>query len=303
MFLELEWEPGTAQADFGEADFYVSGTKTRMSYFVLSFPFSNVGLAQVFPGENAECVCQALKNIFGYIGGVPTRIVFDNATGVGRRTGEKVRRTKLFKAFSAHYGFAYSFCNPNSGHEKGNVEKKVGFIRKNLFVPAPSFYSGEKFNKTLLERCMALSDKPHWRKGESERALFMEDVFALLGLPMQPFDVVRYEFRRTDKYSRICLAQKHLYSTAPEYSREEVIVAIRALTVEILNEKHQVIAKHKRAYGDVPTNTSDPANQLMLLTRKPGGWQNSRVRSALSDDLRHYMDSLDKEQLKGELRL
>ena len=53
-----------------------------MSFFALSFPFSNMGFAQVFP---SECVCQALKQIFEYVGGVPTRIVFDNATGVGRR--------------------------------------------------------------------------------------------------------------------------------------------------------------------------------------------------------------------------
>lgn len=66
----------------------------RQSYFVLTFPFSNVGLAQVFPGENAECVCQALKNIFEYVSGVPVRIVFDNATGVGRRISNETRTSR-----------------------------------------------------------------------------------------------------------------------------------------------------------------------------------------------------------------
>ena len=64
QFLDLDWAPGIAQADFGEADFYVLGVRTRLSFFVLSFPFSNVGVAQVFASENAECVCQGLKNIF-----------------------------------------------------------------------------------------------------------------------------------------------------------------------------------------------------------------------------------------------
>ena len=68
-YLDLDWAPGEAQADFGEADFYVGGVRTRMSYFVLTFPYSNVGLAQVFPGENAECVCQALRNIFEHVAG------------------------------------------------------------------------------------------------------------------------------------------------------------------------------------------------------------------------------------------
>ena len=120
-FLDQVWLPGEAQADFGEADFYVRGVKTRMSYFVLTFPYSNIGIAQVFPGENAECVCQALKNVFEFVGGVPARIVFDNATGVGRRVCDKVRTTELFGAFAAHYNFAFSFCNPDAGHEKGSV--------------------------------------------------------------------------------------------------------------------------------------------------------------------------------------
>ena len=51
QYLDLDWEPGDAQADFGEADFYVAGVRTRMSFFVMTFPYSNVGIAQVFPGD------------------------------------------------------------------------------------------------------------------------------------------------------------------------------------------------------------------------------------------------------------
>ena len=116
-YLDQRWVPGEAQADFGEADFSVRGVKVRLSYFVLTFPYSNIGIAQVFPGENAECVCRALRNVFEFVGGVPGRIVFDNATGVGRRVCEGVRTTELFGAFAAHYNFAFSFCNPNAGHE------------------------------------------------------------------------------------------------------------------------------------------------------------------------------------------
>ena len=72
-FLDLVWAPGEAQADFGEADFYVGGVRRRMLYFVVTFPYSNVGLAQVFPGQNAECVCQGLRNIFEYCGAASQR--------------------------------------------------------------------------------------------------------------------------------------------------------------------------------------------------------------------------------------
>ena len=65
----------------------------RRKYLAVSFPYSNDGYLQVFGGETAECVCQGLKDIFGYIGGVPIMLIFDNATGVGRRIKDKVIET------------------------------------------------------------------------------------------------------------------------------------------------------------------------------------------------------------------
>ena len=50
------------------------GVVQRMHHFVLDFPYSDVGLVQLMPGENAECACTALRNI-QWLGGVPERIV------------------------------------------------------------------------------------------------------------------------------------------------------------------------------------------------------------------------------------
>ncbi len=303
QFLDLQWGPGEAQADFGQADFYVRGTKRRLKYFVLTFPFSNVGLAQVCLGENAECVCQALKDIFEYLGGTPVRLVFDNATGIGRRLKEEIRTSKLFGAFAAHYGFDFSFCNPNAGHEKGSAENKVGYIRRNLFVPVRAIDNGKTFNKNLLVHCMELSRKAHWMKGESEEALFMEDRFALLGLPSSPFEVVRYERHKADKYGKVCLDGNHRYSTDPSYAGEEVICGLKAADVVIADMRGSEICVHARAYGAAPTDTADPASQLALLSRKPGGWMNSRVHASLGDDVRAYMDGLGNEDLKSNIRM
>ena len=68
--LELIWDPGPAQVDFGEADFYETGKLCRKKYLTVSFPYSNDGYSQVFGGETAECVCQGLQDIFEFIGGV-----------------------------------------------------------------------------------------------------------------------------------------------------------------------------------------------------------------------------------------
>jgi transposase len=119
--LELTWPPGEAQVDFGEADFYDGfGELKPHKFLCVSFPHSNAGYVQLFGGETAECVAHGLQDIFQRIGGVPGRLVFDNASGVGRRVKENVRMAELFLRFKAHCGSDVTFCNPDAGHEKGN---------------------------------------------------------------------------------------------------------------------------------------------------------------------------------------
>ena len=59
------------------------------------------------------------------------------------------------------YRFQVEFCNPASGNEKGNVENKVGYSRRNAFVPVPVIASFEEFNKQLLEWCEKDADRLH----------------------------------------------------------------------------------------------------------------------------------------------
>lgn len=132
------------------------GVVTRMRHFVLDFPYSNIGPSRLMPGENAECTCQALRNLFEWLGGVPERIVYDNAAGVGRKWFDRIRLTRLFQAFQAHYGFEYAFRNPYSGHEKGGVEARVGAVRRRLFVPVPGVWNLDSFNLRLPGRCLGL---------------------------------------------------------------------------------------------------------------------------------------------------
>lgn len=54
-YLPLESRAGTAQVDFGEAPFLYQGKEVVRPYLVLSFPYSNSFLFQVFPSQNREC--------------------------------------------------------------------------------------------------------------------------------------------------------------------------------------------------------------------------------------------------------
>lgn len=303
QFLNLEWAPGDAQVDFGVCDFRVLGVVREIHYLVVTFPFSNVSLAQCFWGETSECVCEGLKAVFEFCGGVPPRLVFDNATGVGRRVGERVSTADTFERFAAHYGFEFSFCNPASGHEKGAVENAVGAIRRNMFVPMPRVDSLRAYNKRLLGKCMDRAGKAHYLKGEPESQLFVEDAFAMADLPPKPFRVVRAGSAKTDKYGDAIVDGRHRYPLGPERGQRRVIVELGAFEASFYEPDGSPIATFERAYGDAPTRASDPMSQLALLCRKPGGWRNSAVRASIPESLSRAMDAMGKAERGAMLRM
>ena len=104
---ELVWAPGVAQIDFGVAQIDFGVAKARIAgelvddhCLVVTFPHSNMRYVTSLPGENAECLCHGLVEVFEHIGGVPPVIVMDNATGAGRRNARgEVTPAAVFDAF------------------------------------------------------------------------------------------------------------------------------------------------------------------------------------------------------------
>ena len=300
---ELVWHPGESQCDFGEADFIERGVITRKKFLDLSFPNSNDSFCQVFGGEASECVSQGLKDIFAYIGGVPPLIVFDNATGVGRRVGDLIHEAKLFQRMRAHYGFSVRFCNPDSGHEKGNVENKVGYTRRNLFVPMPEYDDIEEYNRKLLVMHESKAAEQHYKKLQPIGQLFTADRAALMPLPRFPFDAVRYEYLKADGYGKVRVDGKHYYSTRPENAGQEVLVAIRAHTVDIIDRaSKQVLVQHARSYKAQRSDTCDHRTSLSTLVRNVGAWQNSGIRELVPQQLKKVMDEQPRDELRTTLQ-
>ena len=301
--LMLVWHEGEAQVDFGEADFCENGIITAKKYLVLSLPASNAAYTQTFDGETAECVCRGLVDIFQRMGGVPIRIVFDNATGIGKRIGDKIQLSELFSRFKCHFGFEATFCNPYSGHEKGHVENKVGYIRRNYFVPMPLFEDIENYNESLFAICEKDMDRNHYKKEIKISILFEAEKKKLSPLPEKCFNPVRYEKVRTNKYGQVCFEGKHWYSTAPEYSDRDVVLQIGAHYIEILDISGDFIAKHRRKYGNKRTESIDSMSTISRLIKNPGAWRNSPLRENLPDELKAQIDEMAKPDFRNALRI
>lgn len=301
-YLEQIWHPAEAQADFGTADFIENGIQTTKKYLCLTFPQSNAAFMQVFNGETAECVCQGLKDIATKLKGFPRLIVFDNATGVGRKIADSVKYTDLFRRFALHYGFEVRFCNPYSGHEKGNVENKVGYLRRNMFVPIQSFADIEEYNLMLLNETEADHEREHYKKHKTIQELFETDRQALLHLPAKPFSVERFERHMSCGYGKVCLDGVHYYSSAPEYALQELTVGISAHWIRIYDQAGGVIARHKRVFGSSRSDSIDYSTTLESLIHHPNAWKNSGFRQNLTDSIKETLDVLPKDELRVALR-
>ena len=131
----------------------------------------------------------------------------------------------------------YSVIRP-SGHEKGNVENKVGYLRRNLLVPVPEFSDIDEYNLELLQKCDLDIVRDHYRKEGRIDELFEEDLRYLNPLPAQRFDVVTYERVKTDGYGKLTLNEgKHSYSTSPRLAVS--VVTIGKTYISTLSAKHQ----------------------------------------------------------------
>ncbi len=286
---ELVWAPGTAQVDFGQAQAMIAGVMQVLHVLVLTFPFSNMRFALAYAGETAECVCHGLRTIFEHVGGAAHQLVFDNATGIGRRTGQDVIESRLFASFKLHYRSQARYCNPYSGNEKGNVENAVGFLRRNLMVPEPEAATLAGLNQVLLARCDQLAAKEHWRKGVPIGQLFTQDLAACLALPGVGFDPVRYESRTADKTGNM-LIESNTYCAGPAFGGRRVTVGIRHDRIEILDEHARPVVSLPRVFGHQPGTIFQAASLLPLLVRKPGAWANSPVRDLVTDPVRDWLD-------------
>ena len=250
-YLPLEHPAGEAQVDFGKATFIENGVTFEGNYLNISYPHSNGGHTQLFKGENQECLLEGLKAIFNHVGGVPTAIWFDNMSTAVAKIKKKGQRdlTQGFLRFMMHYGFKSNFCNPNSGNEKGSVENKVGYHRRNLFVPIPEFKDLKQYNKELLIKSDKDMQRQHYKGIGLIKDLFQEDKKAFFKLPRVPFEVHKYEFAKADNYGKIRFDTK-IYSSSPNMAKKQVMIKVGAYDVELLDEDSNLIVKHKRLYGE-----------------------------------------------------
>lgn len=298
-YIPLEHHFGDAQADFGSADFQEDGSRLSGKYFVLSFPSSNAGYLQLNYGENMECLLEGMKAIFEHLGGVPKEIWYDNTktivTKIIKGGGRQI--TERFQRFQAHYGFKAVFMNGESGWEKGNVENKVGYGRRNLLVPIPRFVKLSDYNKQLLIECDGDSNREHYRYNETIAELFEVDKKQLLPLPAIPFDTAGYGNIVANNWGKFYLHKgMHEYSVSPSYAGKAVNYKMTSSHVIVMDENMNPVVSHRRLYGDTKQQSMNWLPYLKYIALKPRSLRNSGIFDMMPGQMQQYLDSCQNSE-------
>jgi transposase len=305
-FLPLEHRPGEAQVDFGTADFYENGTRVTGKYLGMSFPHSNKGFLQLFYGENMECMLEGMVAIFRHIGAVPDEIWFDNTKAIVTKVirGGGRETTERFERFREHYRFQAVFTNPGEGHEKGNIENKIGYHRRNLLVPIPRFLVLEDFNRQLLAMCEEDADREHYRHNKTIEELFAEDLSHCHPLPEVEFDLSGKGSATTNNWGRFYLNKgMHEYSASPKHANQVVTLKFTSSLVIVMDENFREIVRHRRLYGDTKQQRMEWLPYLRQLSLRPRALKYSGIYDMMPAAMKQFLEGCSNTETGKVLKV
>lgn len=248
-YIPLQFDAAEAlQVDWGEANVYIDGVKITINLFCARLCYSCRPVVLAYRHQNEESFLDAFVRTFAILGGVPTKVIFDNGkVAVRDGFGAYAKKQAGYTSLSAHYGFDAVFCNPSQGHEKGLVEGLVGWARRNICVPIPRVSDVGELNTLLLERCKKYEQHKISGRKAKVGILFEEEKQLLRPLPGYIFETAKCMNARVNAFSTVKFRTNN-YSVPVQYTGRQVGIKGYPEYVEIYCNGEK-ISTHNRLFG------------------------------------------------------
>ncbi|MDE1549491.1 IS21 family transposase [Jeotgalibaca caeni] len=302
-FEKLDHPAGEAQLDFGTYRVAYKNELRIIKLLVLAYPYSNRAFAVALPRENRECFLNGLKHLFELSGGVPTEIRIDNlaAAVIKPKKGNKdTVFSDEFEQFRAYYRFNAVACNAYSGHEKGAVENKVGYIRYNFFDEIPRMESFEQLTEWLDQRLAEDSIRNHYQKHLTISELWDSESASLLRLPIESYPVFSYREGKTNKYGELTIDGEAIH--IPKAGRNShLLVKVTWNNFTCVNANGEIVHEGYRPY----MNESTPVDWQQKFADwqiKPRALKHSRYTKLLPGNIKLYLMDPDLSTVRARLR-
>lgn len=289
------------QIDWGISTAYLSGIKTKLNVFCARLCYSCDIFVVAFKSANEESFLEAQQLAFEHFGGLPQRLIFDNAkVAVKDGFGQYAKLQDRYLSFSAHYTFDLDFCNPGKGNEKGLVENLVGYSRRNFLVPVLKTSNIDAVNAHLKSACIRYRET-HKIQGRHQSVLEMytQEKQLLAEIPRFRYDTAKTVIAKVNDYSTVRF-EKNNYSVPTRYLMQEITVKGFGNKVSLLHRNNE-IASFERCYDSGKTMYS-LEHYIDLLERKPRSVRNARpVKDNVAQELLEWGKLLpggNKEMVK-----
>lgn len=242
-YLRFETHPGL-QAQVDLADFKVvieADVEITLYVFIMVLGFSRHMYVEFIERCTMTAFLDAHKNAFGFFGGVPGEIVYDNLKNVViRHLVGRVEFNATFADFALHYRFRPVACPPYSPWCKGKVERPIDYIRER-------FWRGYSFSDLLQGN----KDIHHWlntvalnrihgthRQKVGER--FLVEKPCLGEIPNRPYDTSE---KVTRKVYKDCLVSfnGNRYRVPHKYVGKKVLLKIKAGFMRIFYDDKELV--------------------------------------------------------------
>nr|WP_144929280.1 IS21 family transposase [Paenibacillus bovis] len=299
-YERLTHPPAEAQVDFGITEAVQEGKVKDIHCLIMSFPYSNGGLAVPLPAENQECFLEGLKILFRQAGFVPRKLRLDNlpaAVVKARGNQQETVFTEAFQRFASHYGFEAQACNPRKGNEKGHVENKVGYVRYNFFTPSPVIQNFTHLGEMLWEQSKKDHQRKHYKKGKLIADLLEEEKKYGLALPETEFPVFKKAMVTANKYGEINIDSVAIH-VPNSYHYNKLYLITYWDKYKVVSPHGEVLSEGPRPY--INKSREIPWNSILKnWIRKPRSVVYSRYFPYLPGRISHYL-SIDSMKLRKE---
>lgn len=269
-FLTLEFAPASAvQVDWADFGYALPGCPRRVSAFVAALAYSRYLYIEFTVSQSMGTFLRCMDRALVFFGGCCAASIFDNMKTVVLSHGPPATRfnARFLEYARCRGGFAVTACNVKKPHEKGRVERPIGFVR-DRFWPGRRFSDLFDLNRQAAEwRDTFANHRVHEVTGKVPALVFEHDERPLLkNVDGRLFDTDDVEPTGVTKMYRVRF-DRNTYSVPWRLASQAVVVRGNDEEVSVFLGTKQV-ALHRRVW-DIGKDIEDPSHRRKLDERKP----------------------------------
>ena len=238
------------QLDFGEKtvrDAYQSRyIRLYFVVFTLSYSRYKWGVFQSHPFTSEDLV-RALFGCFGYFGGMPRQLVYDqDSVLVVSENGGDIIHTRAFAAFLAESKLEVRVCRKSDPETKGLIEASVKFVKGN-FMENRLYMGIDGWNASFEEWLDRTGNKKqHGTTKRKPMDMFVTEQECLLPLyGVKPAEIAE-EMDRVIRPDNTVWYKSNRYSVPyGTYNRDkQAFLAVEGVKLRVMNRIGELLAEH-----------------------------------------------------------